>query len=43
METKKFKPIKINFTEEEHQVLKSHAEQCGMSMVELCRFCVSTK
>jgi hypothetical protein len=33
----KYKPVKINFTEEEYKAVKTYAEQCNMSMVELCR------
>jgi antitoxin component of RelBE/YafQ-DinJ toxin-antitoxin module len=33
----KFRPIKINFTEEEYQTVKTYAEQCGITMSELCR------
>jgi len=36
-ESTKFKPIKINFTEEEYQTVKEYAAQCGITVVELCR------
>jgi len=36
-ENTKFKPIKINFTEEEYQTVKEYAAQCGITIVELCR------
>ena len=32
-----FKPIKINFTEEEYQTVKQYAAQCGITVVEFCR------
>jgi len=32
-----FKPIKINFTEEEYGAVKQYAAQCGISVVEFCR------
>jgi len=36
-ENTKFKPIKINFTEEEYQTVKQYAAQCGITVVEFCR------
>ena len=32
-----YKPIKINFTQEEHQLATAYAKQCGITVVELCR------
>ena len=32
-----FRPIKINFTKEEHETVTTYAKQCGITVVELCR------
>ncbi len=34
---KNYHPIKINFTEEEHELATETARKCGLTVVELCR------
>ncbi|MDR3239007.1 MAG: hypothetical protein LBT44_02835 [Clostridiales bacterium] len=37
MTNTKFKPIKINLTEEEYATVKTHARKCGLTVTDLCR------
>jgi hypothetical protein len=37
MTTTKFKPIKINLTEEEYATVKAYAKKCGITVTDLCR------
>jgi hypothetical protein len=37
MPNTKFKPIKINLTEEEYAAVKTYAPKCGLTITDLCR------
>jgi hypothetical protein len=37
MSDTKFKPIKINLTEEEYATVKAYAKKCGITVTDLCR------
>ncbi|MDR2515228.1 MAG: hypothetical protein LBD02_08525 [Christensenellaceae bacterium] len=41
MSNTKFKPIKINLTEEEYETIKTYAKKCGLTVTDLCRSLLS--